>query len=411
MRKITTTLYIVLFVGLFQFAQAQTARDSWSIGGGFSYPRFQSSDVRPLDDNYGFFLSLQRNFSENVALRLSGKYAYLKGRVPGYVPYDPTNPNGSNRYYQPNLGAPVTSDYAKDHPMHTNLINANLDMLYYLTPCSSISPYFFFGFGFASFRPVWPDIVPERDLKRKNVVQTEFGLGCEWKIVDDWKLKTEFGYNSIDGQFDGITNNNRQGIWGANSDAYVTLDLGVQYYFSKGEPSKYCDLYDGIKVDLTGLNFVTKEQVEEIVKKYIPKEVVKEVVVEKPVYKDMPKGVVSETGIPSNWVLFGVNFDVDKATIRPEGFPILEHAYNVLKDNPSVKVEIQGHTDSDASDTYNQKLSQRRADAVKAYLVKRGIEADRMTTVGFGESKPIADNNSVEGKAKNRRIEFKVLSK
>lgn len=399
MRKITTTLYVILFVGLFQFAQAQTARDSWSVGGGFSYPRFQSSDVRPLDDNYGFYLSLQRNFSENVALRLDGKWGYLKGRVPGGL------------YMLPNKTGIASSEYCKDHPVHSTIINANLDMLYYLTPCSSISPYFFFGFGFASFRPEWADIVPERDLKRKNVVQTEFGLGSEWKLADDWKLKTEFGYNSIDGQFDGITNNNRQGIWGANSDAYVTFDLGVQYYFSKGEPSKYCDLYDGIKVDLTGLNFVTKEQVEEIVKKYIPKEVVKEVVVEKTVYKDLPKGVVSETGIPSNWVLFGVNFDVDKSTIRPEGFPILEHAYNVLKDNPSVKVEIQGHTDSDASDTYNQKLSQRRAEAVKAYLVKRGIEAERMTTVGFGESKPIADNNTADGKAKNRRIEFKVLSK
>jgi OOP family OmpA-OmpF porin len=398
MRKITTSLYVILVVGLFQFAQAQTTIDSWSVGGGFSYPRFQSSDVRPLDDNYGFYLSLQRNFSENVALRLEGKYGYIKGRVPG------------GAYLLPYKTGIATSDYTKDHPIHSVILNGNLDMLYYLTPCSSISPYFFFGFGFASFRSEWADIIPERDLKRKNVIQTEFGLGSEWKLAEDWKLKTEFGYNSIDGQLDGITNNNRQGIWGANSDAYVTLDLGVQYYFSKGEPSKYCQLYDGIKVDLSGINFVTKEQVEEIVKKYIPKEVVKEVVVEKPVYKDLPKGAVSE-GVPSNWVLFGVNFDVDKATIRPEGFPILEHAYTVLKDNPSVNVEIQGHTDSDASDTYNQKLSQKRAEAVKAYLVKRGIEASRMTTVGFGESKPIADNNTAEGKAKNRRIEFKVLSK
>ena len=113
----------------------------------------------------------------------------------------------------------------------------------------------------------------------------------------------------------------------------------------------------------------------------------------------------------SNWVLLGVNFDVDKATIRPEAYPILEHAYDVLKENPSVKVEIQGHTDSDASDAYNLKLSQKRAETVKEYLAKKGIEAGRMSTVGFGETKPISDNTTPTGKAKNRRIEFKVLSK
>lgn len=400
MRKLATALYLILLMGLFQFSQAQAVRDSWSVGGGLSYPRFQSSDVRPLEGNYGFLLSLQKDFSENVGLRLNGRYGYLKGRVPGGL------------YLQSDNKTIAGSDYTKEHPVHSTIVNLNLDMLYYFTPCATISPYFFFGFGFATFRPEWADIIPERTLDRKYVIQTEFGMGAHWNLAEDWKMKAEVGYNSIDGQFDGITNNNRQGIWGANSDAYLTVDLGVQYYFSKGEKSKYCDLYDGIKVDLTGLNFVTKEQVEEIVKKYIPKEVIKEVVVEKTVYKDLPKGTESAVaGVASNWVLFGVNFDVDKSTIKPESYPILEHAYNVLKENPSIKVEIQGHTDSDASDVYNQKLSLRRSEAVKAYLVQRGIEAARMTTAGFGESKPIADNTTANGKAKNRRIEFKVLSK
>jgi len=407
MKKLTATaLFIILLTGL---AQAQTYKDSWSVGAGFSYPRFQSSDVRPLDDNYGFFLSLQRNFSENVGLRLEGRYAYLKGRIPSYVPYNPYDPENSNRYYQPNMGPGVDSKYAEDHPMHTNMINANVDLLYYFTPCSVVDPYMFVGAGFASYKAKWPDVVPERDLKRKNVAQIEFGVGCDWKLATDWKLKTELGYNSIDGQVDGITNNNRQGIWGANADAYITAEVGVQYTFSHGPVSKYCDLYDGIKADLSGLNFVTKEQVEEIVKQYIPKEVVKEVVVEKPVYKDVPKS--NEAAVSSNWVLFGVNFDVNKSTIKPESYPILEHAVSVLKDNSDIKVEIQGHTDGDASAAYNMKLSQKRAEAVKAYLVEHGIDASRLSTVGYGKTKPIADNNTAEGKAKNRRIEFKVLNK
>jgi outer membrane protein OmpA-like peptidoglycan-associated protein len=407
MKKVYLTLISVVFAGAAFFAQGQTAKDSWSVGGGFSYPRFQSTDVRPLDDNYGFYLSLQRNFTENVALRLSGKYAHIKGRVPSYVPYDPLNPSTTNRFYQGNNGPGVTAQFAEDNPMHTVMVNANLDLLYYLAPCGTVSPYFFLGTGFASFRPVWGNIVPERDLKRKNVMQIDFGFGSEWKISGDWKLKTELGYNTIDGQLDGITNNTRQGIWGSDADAYITAEVGVQYYFSKGEPSKYCDLYDGIKVDVSGLNFVTKEQVEEIVKRYIPKEVVKEVVVEKPVYRDAPKEVAAQ----ENWALYGVNFETNKSNVLPEGYPILEHAVTVLKENSDIKVEIQGHTDNVGTDVYNQKLSERRAESVKDYLVKKGIDAGRISTVGFGETKPLGDNSTIDGKAKNRRIEFKVLGK
>jgi outer membrane protein OmpA-like peptidoglycan-associated protein len=82
-----------------------------------------------------------------------------------------------------------------------------------------------------------------------------------------------------------------------------------------------------------------------------------------------------------------------------------------MTDIPTMKIELSGHTDSDGSDTYNQKLSENRAKAVVDYLVKRGIKAERMVAVGYGESKPIDTNETPEGKQNNRRTELKILEK
>jgi outer membrane protein OmpA-like peptidoglycan-associated protein len=78
----------------------------------------------------------------------------------------------------------------------------------------------------------------------------------------------------------------------------------------------------------------------------------------------------------------------------------------VMNDNPDIKFEVGGHTDADGADDYNLKLSQQRADAVKEQLIKLGIAAARLTAKGYGETKPIGDNNSLDGKANNRRVEF-----
>jgi len=108
----------------------------------------------------------------------------------------------------------------------------------------------------------------------------------------------------------------------------------------------------------------------------------------------------------SKIVTHGINFDVDKATIKPESMGTLNMIVGVLKDNSDIKFEIDGHTDNSGSAAHNLTLSQQRADAVKDQLVKMGVDASRLTTKGFGDSKPISDNNTLEGKANNRRVEF-----
>lgn len=107
------------------------------------------------------------------------------------------------------------------------------------------------------------------------------------------------------------------------------------------------------------------------------------------------------------WVTNGILFDVASDKIKPESAGVLKEIASVLKENAAVKVKIVGHTDSDGDDAKNLELSKRRAAAVKAALEKEhGIEAGRLQTDGFGETKPVGPNTSKEGKAQNRRVEF-----
>ncbi len=105
-----------------------------------------------------------------------------------------------------------------------------------------------------------------------------------------------------------------------------------------------------------------------------------------------------------------IHFAFDKDNIRPVSYPILNDVIGLLQANPQMTlIQIEGHTDWIGSDQYNQGLSQRRANSVKKYLVQHGISTHCLTTVGYGESKPIADNRNDKGRARNRRTEFTVI--
>jgi outer membrane protein OmpA-like peptidoglycan-associated protein len=104
----------------------------------------------------------------------------------------------------------------------------------------------------------------------------------------------------------------------------------------------------------------------------------------------------------------GPNFDFDKSTLTPAGKAKVAEAARTLKDKPSVHVEVGGHTDSIGTDGYNQRLSERRARTVADELTRDGISASRMTVRGYGERKPVADNSTEAGRARNRRVEIVV---
>jgi OOP family OmpA-OmpF porin len=104
-----------------------------------------------------------------------------------------------------------------------------------------------------------------------------------------------------------------------------------------------------------------------------------------------------------------IQFDTNKTTIKPESDDLLGEIVSVIKENPQLKkISIEGHTDSDGSDSYNLKLSDGRAHAVMDWLVAHGVEAERLSAKGFGEQKPIAENTTAEGKEQNRRVEFLI---
>jgi len=108
-------------------------------------------------------------------------------------------------------------------------------------------------------------------------------------------------------------------------------------------------------------------------------------------------------------VSLSVHFETGKASIRPESRPVIEEIAKMMKGDPSLKVRVEGHTDSVGDEAANLALSERRAKSVVNALVTLGIEAGRLTSAGFGESRPVADNGTEAGRAKNRRVDLVKL--
>ena len=107
-------------------------------------------------------------------------------------------------------------------------------------------------------------------------------------------------------------------------------------------------------------------------------------------------------------VLRGVNFAFDSAQIDAASSVVLDAAADQLNECRNVAVRVEGNTDSVGTDAYNQGLSERRAEAVRSHLVGRGVSASRLTAIGYGETHPIASNDTAEGRALNRRVELKT---
>ena len=122
-----------------------------------------------------------------------------------------------------------------------------------------------------------------------------------------------------------------------------------------------------------------------------------------------PEAAAEPGAVQERIVLRGVNFDFDKSEIRPDASVILDEAASLLSGKPDVKIRVEGHTDATGPEAYNQGLSERRADSVRKFLAEKGIGEPRLTSVGFGESNPIAANDTREGRALNRRVELQVL--
>lgn len=124
-------------------------------------------------------------------------------------------------------------------------------------------------------------------------------------------------------------------------------------------------------------------------------------------YKKSKKPVLNPSKVLKD-VFQQLQFEFNKSIINPISYPSLDELINTLKEESAKnwKLKVEGHTDDIGDDAYNMTLSQSRANAVKEYIVSKGISVDRITSIGYGETKPIGDNKTKEGQLKNRRVEF-----
>jgi len=184
-----------------------------------------------------------------------------------------------------------------------------------------------------------------------------------------------------------------------------------------------CGLYSGYKGLLTSAGMADFVENEFFTKK--PEKVVKAApapVVTAVVKKDTDKDGVyddkdqcpgtpygAKVNVIGCWTLDDVLFDFNKSDIKPETYPMIDNVVAILKENPLMNVTLEGHTDNVGSLEYNIALSLKRADAVKAYLIKKGIAAERMKTKGFGFKRPIGLSDTEFGRSLNRRVEIRPL--
>lgn len=117
----------------------------------------------------------------------------------------------------------------------------------------------------------------------------------------------------------------------------------------------------------------------------------------------------AEVTAAGTWIYKGVQFEINKADLKPSSYPVLDEIADGLMSQPAIKVEVQGHTDNTGKADYNMGLSRRRAQSVCNYLIEKGIASERLIPIGYGINRPIASNKTREGRERNRRVELKPL--
>lgn len=219
------------------------------------------------------------------------------------------------------------------------------------------------------------------DIKDEDV---HLGLGVEYKFAPKWSVTGEYTEASARGANQKLNNRN--------------FTIGLNYYFGKTAP------------EVVATTPVVKEEPKPVVApapvvvKEEPKPAPK---VEEPVTNETWKTLLDNKPV----CIEGTNFDFDSAKLRSGDIQKLDDVVSFTEKYKDTQLEASGHTCSIGTEAYNQKLSERRAESVKSYLVKKGVAPSRVVTVGYGEAKPMADNKTRAGREQNRRVEICTIVK
>jgi outer membrane protein OmpA-like peptidoglycan-associated protein len=184
----------------------------------------------------------------------------------------------------------------------------------------------------------------------------------------------------------------------------LTDPEGNKFYTEETDATGYAEVLVpvGAKYDVVFLSIGKREIVDTQVVEDKPRQTIRFTLI----YKGLPPRKGPEA---PRFVLDGVNFDTGKATIRPESYPRLDGVVEYLEHKPGARIEISGHTDNVGNAKANKALSEKRAKACREYMVSKGIDAGRIEAVGHGDERPVAPNDTAEGRQQNRRIEATEL--
>lgn len=279
--------------------------------------------------------------------------------------------------------------------MRQNMFQANIQARYnILTDAYKWRPYVFVGYGHMRFA--------DGSYSQANTI-LPYGLGLTYQVKPNVALRIQetFIYSDFD-RMDGDPSKKM-------NDSYLQHSIGIVWSF--GNSKKDAD-NDGVEDDKDDCPSIAGSKATNGCPDQdgdgVPDNIDKCPTV---------KGVAANDGCPEiketdrkilKDALYGINFETGSDVLNESSFSVLDNVANLMKLNGNYNLIIEGHTDSQGDDALNLNLSEKRANAVKNYLVSKGVETSRLTAIGYGETQPVADNDTPEGRAKNRRVELKV---
>jgi len=344
------------------FINAQTSNHAWGIGlnlGTKDYRGDGGSGILFNDVNLNPGLRIARYLSPSFDMGLSGSF----GR------YDFTNTaKDSSNNLLPGF--------------RTTAWDANINMRYkfnngyILKENSLFQPFVTVGMGYANFMN--RKTAYNNSNIKEGGINIPLGVGLNVKMNKRWavSLMSTYNFNNVD-KYDNLSDIKR------NNDKYLHTSIGVVYHFGKeqekdsdrdgvaDDKDKCLGTERGVKADKDGCAIIA------------------------------PTTLVKVREIASK-IYFETNSDILKEASKKE----LDGLVEILKLNAQIKIDIEGHTDNVGAADYNMELSQKRASAVRQYLIEKGLAPDRIIAKGYGQSKPVVSNDTIEGKAQNRRVEL-----